>query len=92
MGVREIGRIYSRNHCLTRMPMNAEDRAATRLTNQREFITMADRGGVNGAGLVARLRLKGSSSLLVGTLPLSFAEISASSVTATSSEFCESHW
>lgn len=71
------------------MPMNADDRAATRLTNQRELITMADSGGENGTTLVARVR--GSSRLLVMALPSSFEEISASNLTVASPGFCESH-
>jgi hypothetical protein len=90
MGVIEIGRMYSRNHCLTRMPMNAEDRAATRLTNQRELINMADKGAENGTTLAARVR--GASSPLIWTLPPSFAEISVSNLMAVSCGSCESHW
>jgi len=89
MGVAETGRIYSRNHCLTRIPMNADDKATTRLTNQRELITMAEKEIENDPTPAARER--GSSSLLVGVYPFSFVEISCSNMTVVSAGFAESH-
>ena len=79
MGVAEAGRMYSRNHCFTRMPINADDKAATRLTNQRELIIMADNGAENGITSVARVS------------PFNFEEISVSNLTAASCGFWESH-
>ena len=70
--------------------MNADDRAATRLTNQRELTTTADTGAENGTTLVVRVR--GCSSPLVWVLPFSFAEISASNLTVVFCGSWESHW
>lgn len=44
--------MYSRSHCLTRIPKKAEDRLATRLINQSEFTQMAAVDGLKNCGCV----------------------------------------
>ena len=41
---------YSRSHCFTRMPNDAEERLRRRLVNHRTFTRMAHSGGSKGGG------------------------------------------